>query len=325
MTPLRSRLPVLAATTAAVVVGLTACSGGGSDGYGARTRTRGPGCGHATGRHDPHRQQHGTARHRRRRRSGIHPLPVRQGQREAADLELLRRLRPEVAAGPRHARRPADGRGRRAGGRRHDQPRGRHDPADAERLARLPLQRRPAAGRDHRAGHRRRRVGRGHPGRREGGEQHLTAGGHPGPACRPPGRAGRMVGREASGCLVAPAVFKTDVAEDLGQAGSIPVRLRQARRCLRVASSSCACARSGGSGMPVAPSTESRSVEFMATPPSAWCCWPVTPVRNARSSSSVAGWTGLGTGRQGPESQVMNGIRPARRSVGRGSGRSSVR
>jgi len=27
---------------------------------------------------------------------------------------------------------------------------------------------------------------------------------------------------------VAPAVFKTDVAEDLGQAGSIPVRLRQA-------------------------------------------------------------------------------------------------
>jgi hypothetical protein len=35
-----------------------------------------------------------------------------------------------------------------------------------------------------------------------------------------------MVGREASGCLVVPAVFKTDVAEDLGQAGSIPVRLR---------------------------------------------------------------------------------------------------
>ena len=35
MTPLRSRLPVLAAITAAVVVGLTACSGGGSDGYGA--------------------------------------------------------------------------------------------------------------------------------------------------------------------------------------------------------------------------------------------------------------------------------------------------
>ena len=31
---------------------------------------------------------------------------------------------------------------------------------------------------------------------------------------------------EASGCLVAPAVFKTDVAEHLGQAGSIPVRLR---------------------------------------------------------------------------------------------------
>jgi hypothetical protein len=35
-----------------------------------------------------------------------------------------------------------------------------------------------------------------------------------------------MSGREASGYLVVPAVFKTDVAEDLGQAGSIPVRLR---------------------------------------------------------------------------------------------------
>jgi hypothetical protein len=33
---------------------------------------------------------------------------------------------------------------------------------------------------------------------------------------------------EAYGCLVALAVFKTDVTEDLGQAGSIPVRLRQA-------------------------------------------------------------------------------------------------
>src|SRR3954451_16029137 len=32
---------------------------------------------------------------------------------------------------------------------------------------------------------------------------------------------------EVCGCLVAPAVFKTDVAEHLGQAGSIPVRLRQ--------------------------------------------------------------------------------------------------
>jgi len=35
-----------------------------------------------------------------------------------------------------------------------------------------------------------------------------------------------MAGREASGYLVVPAVFNTDVAEDLGQAGSIPVRLR---------------------------------------------------------------------------------------------------
>src|SRR3954451_6834080 len=33
---------------------------------------------------------------------------------------------------------------------------------------------------------------------------------------------------EASGCLVAPAASKADVAEQLGQAGSIPVRLRQA-------------------------------------------------------------------------------------------------
>ena len=39
-----------------------------------------------------------------------------------------------------------------------------------------------------------------------------------------------MGAREASGCLVAPAVFKTDVAEDLGQAGSIPVRLRHSGR-----------------------------------------------------------------------------------------------
>jgi hypothetical protein len=31
---------------------------------------------------------------------------------------------------------------------------------------------------------------------------------------------------EVSGCLVAPAVFKTDEAEVLGLAGSIPVRLR---------------------------------------------------------------------------------------------------
>jgi predicted lipoprotein with Yx(FWY)xxD motif len=34
MTPLRSRLPVLAAAAAAVVVGLTACSSGTDDGYG---------------------------------------------------------------------------------------------------------------------------------------------------------------------------------------------------------------------------------------------------------------------------------------------------
>jgi hypothetical protein len=32
---------------------------------------------------------------------------------------------------------------------------------------------------------------------------------------------------EAFGQLVLPAVFKTDVTEYLGQAGSIPVRLRQ--------------------------------------------------------------------------------------------------
>src|SRR5688572_11850645 len=34
-------------------------------------------------------------------------------------------------------------------------------------------------------------------------------------------------GTEASGCLVTPAASKADVAEYLGQAGSIPVRLRQ--------------------------------------------------------------------------------------------------
>src|SRR5437764_13953654 len=32
---------------------------------------------------------------------------------------------------------------------------------------------------------------------------------------------------EASGCLVTPAASKADVTEQLGQAGSIPVRLRQ--------------------------------------------------------------------------------------------------
>ena len=39
----------------------------------------------------------------------------------------------------------------------------------------------------------------------------------------------RTLREEASGCLVAPLVFKTKVAEHLGQAGSIPVRLRQTR------------------------------------------------------------------------------------------------
>ena len=52
-----------------------------------------------------------------------------------------------------------------------------------------------------------------------------------------------MVGREASGCLVAPAVFKTDVAEDLGQAGSIPVRLRSRLRRSFVGSPGAAAAR----------------------------------------------------------------------------------
>ncbi len=33
-------------------------------------------------------------------------------------------------------------------------------------------------------------------------------------------------GMEATGHLVVPAVFKTDVADSVGQAGSIPVRLR---------------------------------------------------------------------------------------------------
>jgi hypothetical protein len=37
---------------------------------------------------------------------------------------------------------------------------------------------------------------------------------------------GRSRSGEAFGQLVLPAVFKTDVTEDLGQAGSIPVRLR---------------------------------------------------------------------------------------------------
>jgi hypothetical protein len=36
---------------------------------------------------------------------------------------------------------------------------------------------------------------------------------------------------EVSGFLVVPAVFKTDVADYVGQAGSIPVRLRQPWAC----------------------------------------------------------------------------------------------
>lgn len=44
-----------------------------------------------------------------------------------------------------------------------------------------------------------------------------------------PGRAHvRGSGGETSRCLVALPVFKTEVSEQLGQAGSIPVRLRSA-------------------------------------------------------------------------------------------------
>jgi hypothetical protein len=47
-------------------------------------------------------------------------------------------------------------------------------------------------------------------------------------------RAAQRTG-EVFGQLVLPAVFKTDVTEYLGQAGSIPVRLRQQdKRCLTV-------------------------------------------------------------------------------------------
>lgn len=41
--------------------------------------------------------------------------------------------------------------------------------------------------------------------------------------------AGTRAARGGVWGLVAPAVFNTDVAEDLGQAGSIPVRLRHGR------------------------------------------------------------------------------------------------
>ena len=63
-----------------------------------------------------------------------------------------------------------------------------------------------------------------------------------------------MAGREASGHLVVPAVFKTDVAEDLGQAGSIPVRLRhlpaagqRGSRPMKASSLVCASASAGTS------------------------------------------------------------------------------
>ena len=39
---------------------------------------------------------------------------------------------------------------------------------------------------------------------------------------------GSRAAGEAYGCLVAPAVFNTDVTEHLGQVGSIPIRLRHA-------------------------------------------------------------------------------------------------
>ena len=47
-------------------------------------------------------------------------------------------------------------------------------------------------------------------------------------------------GREACGCLVAPAVFNTDVAGHLGQAGSIPVRLRHPGRSAVRVTEGCA-------------------------------------------------------------------------------------
>ena len=60
----------------------------------------------------------------------------------------------------------------------------------------------------------------------------MTAGRTPGPLSQPSGlitarqlQLRRLI-PEASGRLVVPLVFKTSVAEHLGQAGSIPVRLR---------------------------------------------------------------------------------------------------
>lgn len=63
---------------------------------------------------------------------------------------------------------------------------------------------------------------------------------------------------EASGNLVVPAVFKTDVADSLGQAGSIPVRLLHPLRNAHstanpaTATRSLTC-RSPASRLPTAP------------------------------------------------------------------------
>jgi hypothetical protein len=73
---------------------------------------------------------------------------------------------------------------------------------------------------------------------------------------------------EASGCLVAPAVFKTDVAEYLGQAGSIPVRLRHystgtviARARGRAAAGPCSAGPAATAPTPPPPSTLSRPTD----------------------------------------------------------------
>src|SRR5690606_12023209 len=78
-----------------------------------------------------------------------------------------------------------------------------------------------------------------------------------------PGRPGSLP-VEASGCLVAPAVFKTDEAEQLGLAGSIPVRLRHLPRAVAARPVTARPRRTGRLGRVIRPATPADVPEIMA-------------------------------------------------------------
>ena len=123
MTLLRSRLPVLAAATAAVVVGLTACSGGTDDGYG----------GAAAAPVDPvaATPQVGTILTANSTAQlgtvvvdgqGFTLYRFDKDSAKPPTSNCADECAQKWPPGARHARHPAHRRGRRAGGGRHDQP-----------------------------------------------------------------------------------------------------------------------------------------------------------------------------------------------------------